>query len=70
MWTDFLLCVGKKVEEIETLELFAGCKPAFRSQKRKHRDHSRCYLRRKSYYRSKECEKKLNKMEQDSVYWI
>lgn len=54
IWTDFLLHVGKKGKEIETLELFSGCKQAFRTQQRKHRDHSKFYLRRKSYYMSKE----------------
>jgi len=44
-----LLHVGTgKGEELETLELAAGCKQAFRSQQREHRDHFKFYLRRKT----------------------
>lgn len=66
----FFASCGQEGEETETLELFAGCKQGFRSQQRKHRDHSRFYLRRKSNCRSTECEKKNEWNWLDSGNWI
>lgn len=68
-WIDFLHHMDKKGEEIKTLELFAGCKESFRSSGESTETTQNSIWEKKTY-RSKECEKKSNKMEHDSVYWI